>query len=300
MKNHDEDMINELDNLNGCSKSSIPKDNKEMIERVKKCLSLYFDNPDKEYSSFRFDYSDYLTKKPISDREMLSRLYLNIRIYFSDSEKANNSVYASYYANKLRLNLNKKEYRYIDLYDTEFCNWLRDKLGTPYREPNTDEEIIKEFYLIYSNYFFENKDELYALISASKNSADFRKNILSKLDKDIHTGHYGGGCYLLDDCYSSSYNYDLNHLKIEITQSKEYRSQLGRDTLPQDDCSFGDSTIIFKVEGNKVFEEMYKYLGDEVDSKQYNTNLFSTTLSVAYDVGYSEEQINCFMNGSLF
>ncbi|WP_418181295.1 hypothetical protein ACNSOL_12370 (plasmid) [Aliarcobacter lanthieri] len=299
----------------------IPKNNQEMIEYVKECIELYFDSPNEASPFIHFKYSKIFASDPISDREMLTRLYFNIKLHFgvSNYDKEIYSKYdnifskyenkiigkdkrfiACYYNAKLRLTIYDGVFIYYDLYDKEFCDWLRDKLKTPYAEPKTDYDIIKEQFLSYSSNFLQNNTELYCLINSSKNAIDFRNKLISSLDKDRCSGHFGSSNGPINDCYSFIYCYDLNRLSFQVEQQKEYRMQLGRDISSEKDNYFGDSTVFFSVKGNEVFEKMYEYLCIEAVSEQQKSELFTTTLSVAYDVGYSEEQISCFMNGSLF
>lgn len=266
---------------------NIPKDNEEMIKLVKSCITLYFENPEKEYNSFDFEYDEYFTREPISDREILSRLYFNLRIYFKlDSE----TVYTSYHGARLKVKFNKP--KFYDLYDQKFCSWLREKLNVPYREPLTDNEVIKDSLLDFSKRFIKDEKEFYSFINDAKDAVDFRKNIISYIKKSgDYTGHQGGGGGPLNDCYSISYGYDLNHLYLEISQLNEYRKQLDREIDLK--SSREDYTYIFKVKGVEVFEKMYEYLKKDLLNYQ-EIEKFNN------EYGYSTEQIKCFMNGSLF
>ncbi|MDN5096537.1 hypothetical protein [Aliarcobacter butzleri] len=298
----------------------IPKDNEEMMAFVKKCITLYFENPEKKYDFFCFDYDEYLTSEPISDREMLSRLYSQLRMYFGLSTyvedkysiylneevhkitkkgEAKKRFYASYYGARLKVTLYDEKSKLYDLYDKEFCSWLREKLNVPYREPLTDNEVIKDSLLDFSKRFIKDEKEFYSFINDAKDAADFRKNIVSYIKKlGNYTGHMGGGGSPLDDCYSISYGYDLNHLNLEISQLNEYRKQLDREIDLK--SSREDYTYIFKVKGVEVFEKMYEYLSGNLDNSSTKLDSFKSTLNNVDEIGYSDEQLNCFMNGSLF
>ncbi|MFW2553694.1 hypothetical protein [Aliarcobacter butzleri] len=298
----------------------IPKDNEEMMAFVKKCITLYFENPEKEYDFFCFDYDEYLTSEPISDREMLSRLYSQLRMYFGLSTyvedrysiylneevhkitkkgEAKKRFYASYYGARLKVTLYDEKSKLYDLYDKEFCSWLREKLNVPYREPLTDNEVIKDSLLYLSKRFIKDEKEFYSFINDAKDAADFRKNIVSYIKKlGNYTGHHGGGCSPLDDCYSESYGYDLNHLHLEISQLNEYRKQLGRNI--DEKSSREDYTYIFKVKGVEVFDKMYEYLSDNLYNNSTKLDTFKSTLNNVDETGYSDEQLSCFANGSLF
>lgn len=263
----------------------IPQTNEEMMDFVKKCISLYFENQEKKYDFFEFDDDNrYMTSEPISDREMLSRLYSCLRIYFGVSTYVENRFMVdlsggifettskgdirrrfctSYYGARLKLELYGNEVKFYDLYNKEFCNWLREKLNVPYREPLADNEVIKQTFLSYSRNFFKDENELYFYIKSSKNAVDFRKSIVSFIKENKESGHMGSGGGPLDDCYSYSYGYDINHLELSITQLNEYRNQLGRVIIKHEDGWKDDFTYILNIHGNEVFESMYKYLSDK-------------------------------------
>lgn len=298
----------------------IPKDNEEMMAFVKECITLHFENPEKEYDTFEFEYDKYLTSEPISDREMLSRLYTKLRMYFGLSTyvedrysiylneevhkitkkgEAKKRFYASYYGTRLKVELYGENQKFYDLHDKEFCSWLREKLNVPYREPLTDNEVIKDSLLDFSKIFIKDEKEFYSYINDAKDAVDFRKNIVSYIKKlGNYTGHMGGGGAPLDDCYSISYGYDLNHLNLEISQLNEYRKQLDREIDLK--SSREDYTYIFKVKGVEVFEKMYEYLSCNLDDDSTKLDSFKSTLNNIDETGYSDEQLNCFMNGSLF
>lgn len=263
----------------------IPKNNEEMITFVKKCITLYLENPEIEYNFFKFDFefeNDYMTSEPISDREMLSRLYNKLRMYFGISTYVEDQYFfhndgsihkitrkgeikerfsTYYYGARLELELYDDKSKIYDLYDKEFCTWLREKLNVQYREPLTDLEVIKESILSFSEHFFKEKEELYSYINSAKDAVDFRKNMITKLknNKD-RIGHMGGGGGPFDDCYSYSDGYDLNNLSLSISQLNEYREQLGREIIEHNDSFKCDHTYILNLKGNEVFENMYKYL----------------------------------------
>lgn len=291
-----------------------------MMAFVKKCITLYFEDPEKEYDTFKFEYDKYLTSEPISDREMLSRLYSQLRMYFGLSTyvedrysiylneevhqitqkgEIKKRFYSSYYGTRLELELYDEKSKFYDLYNKEFCSWLREKLNSPYREPLTDLEVIKDSLLDFSKRFIKDEEELYSYINDAKYAVDFRKNIISYIKKlGNYTGHHGGGCSPLDDCYSESYGYDLNHLHLEISQLNEYRKQLGRNI--DEKSSREDYTYIFKIKGVEVFEKMYEYLSDNLDNNSTKLDTFKSTLNNVDETGYSDEQLSCFANGSLF
>ncbi|MFY4796960.1 hypothetical protein ACOTVS_10575 [Aliarcobacter butzleri] len=297
----------------------VPKDNEEMMAFVKECITLYFENPEKEYDSFDFEYDEYLTSEPISDREMLSRLYTKLRMYFglstyvedrytdyfdgfsliTNKGETKKRFYSYYYGTRLEVRLYDEKSKFYDLHDKEFCSWLREKLNIPYREPLTDNEVIKDSLLDFSKRFIRDEEEFYSYINDAKDAVDFRKNIISYIKKlGNYTGHMGGGGGPLDDCYSISYGYDLNHLNLEISQLNEYRKQLDREIDLK--SSREDYTYIFKVKGVEVFEKMYEYLSRNLDNSSTKLDSFKSTLNNVDEIGYSDEQLNCFMNGSLF
>ena len=45
---------------------------------------------------------------------------------------------------------------------------------------------------------------------------------------------------------------------------------------------------------------MYKYLSGNLYDSYTKLDLFKSTLNNVDETGYSDEQLNCFMNGSLF
>lgn len=298
----------------------IPNNDEEMIIFVKECITLYFKNPEKEYDFFNFEYDEYFTSEPISDREMLSRLYSQLRMCFGLSTyvedkyadcsndkfwlitkkgKTKKRFYSSYYSAKLKIELYDEKTKFYDLYNEEFCCWLREKLNVPYREPLTDDEIIKDSLLDFSKRFIKDEKEFYSYIDNAKDAVDFRKNIVSYIKKFVnYTGHHGGGSGPCDDCYSVSYGYDSNYLYLSISQLNEYRKQLNRKIDLK--SSREDYTFIFDVKGVEVFEKMYDYLSTNLDSESKKLDSFKSTLNNVSKTCYSDEQLNCFMNGSLF
>ncbi len=271
----------------------IPQTNEEMIEIVKECLTKYVKNPEMKFEKFCFndDYSYFRTNEPISDREMLSRLYSSIRIYFGISTYVeetytidlsnevrqlhsigdkNKRFYADYYGTDYVISFDDEKSKVYDLYDKDFCTWLRELFNIPYRKPLEDIEVIKEGLVNFSKRFFDEDNSLESFIAISKDAKDFRKNIFSYLRKDSSkfSGHSGGGCGPLDDCYSVNYTYDINDLAIVITQLNTYRKQLGRETEENNDIWKKDSTCILNLKGNEVFEGMYTYLSNKLTYKQ--------------------------------
>lgn len=271
----------------------IPKTNEEMIEIVKECLTMYVKNPNMDFEKFHFDddYSYFRTNEPISDREMLSRLYSSLKIYFGistyveetysiDSSNEvrqlhsigdkNKRFYADYYGTDYVISFDDEKSKVYDLYDKEFCTWLRKLFNIPYRKPLEDIEVIKEELINFSKRFFDENNTLESFIANSKDAKDFRKNVFSHLRKKSSNfaGHCGGGCGPLDDCYSVSYTYDINDLEIVITQLNNYRKQLGRETEENNDIWKKDSTCILNLKGNEVFESMYTYLSNKPTYKQ--------------------------------
>jgi hypothetical protein len=267
--------------------NTIPKTDDEMIQIVKDCINLYLEDPEKEYDHFTFcdRYDYFLTKEPISDREMLSRLYTVLDINFGISTyvedrysidglgsiisitKKGSKKYrfdSSYCGNEYTINIYNGKTKVYDLYKKDFCLWLRSKFNIPKREPLADFEVIKKSFKSYANKFFDNEEQLKSFLSIAKNAEDFRKKVVSFLNKDSENkGHFGSAGGPLNDCYGFSYGYDLNHLYLQITQLNSYRETLNREIIKNDSRWDYDKTYIINIQGNEVFEKMYDYLSDK-------------------------------------
>lgn len=134
---------------------------------------------------------------------------------------------SSYYGARLEVTLYDEKSKLYDLYDKEFCSWLREKLNIPYREPLTDNEVIKDSLLDFSKRFIKDEKEFCSFINDAKDAADFRKNIVSYIKKLIIQDIWEQWKRLpLDDCYSISDEDDLNHLNLEILQLMNIEKQL--------------------------------------------------------------------------
>lgn len=258
---------------------SIPQTNEEMIAFVKECITLYLENPNKEYDFFDFDY-EFSQSEPISDREILSILYMELRMYFGLSTYVedrymidmSNTIhkttykgeickrfYSSYHSAGLKIESIENNTKFYDLYNKEFCSWLREKFNIPYKEPLTDKEVIKDSFISFARKFFEDENQLYYYINTSKNEVDFRKTVISFIREKNESGHMGSAGGPFEDCYSFSYTYDINHLHFRVSQRNEYRKQLGREIVG-DKHSY---TNVLCLEGHEIFEVMYQYLSDK-------------------------------------
>jgi len=268
---------------------TLPQSNEEMIEVVKNCLTLVLENPEKEYEHFSFDddYNYFATNEPISDREVVSRLYSTFRAKFGsyiqvedtysiddsknvfayvDIGEIRHHYYASYYDNEYKLEYQSGK-KYYDLYQVDFIEWIREQFNIPRKEPLTDKEVLKEQLkrLAYSLISNSKKFDLIDFINKSKDAKDF-KSKFSKFIKEecSSSGSMGGYGSPLDDCYSASGGTDINHTYLTVDQKSDYRKSLGRDTVGVNtDYMSEGRTTIYSVKGTDVFLDIYKYLSNK-------------------------------------
>jgi len=248
----------------------------ESRELYKKAILAGKDNPGR-YDEFWWDYPEYIADPDgLSDIELKARLH-SIRLwlvpYWQDAyvspdlsyfeHKIDEGVSYRYYLNGTKLSTcgshdnDKLELpSYEGLFDTEFLDWARKTLNIPYKEPISDEDILKENL----KYFFdsllwyekENYDYLHK-INTFKDWKQFKADILNFCkEKGVDCNGAGSG-YSIDG-FSGHYSLDKKG-EVKVEQHCQIREELNRNLdLEINDY---DKYIVYKLVGDEIYKKAF-------------------------------------------
>ncbi|WP_152184420.1 hypothetical protein [Sulfurimonas indica] len=153
-----------------------------------------------------------------------------------------------------------KRYGRFDLRkDKEFISWLREFYAAPYKESLSDIEVLKKnIDVFFCSTLWHKADEYQwqERINRFENWKQFKSDLNSFLKENNIDGSNGGGSGYSVDGYDAWYN-KWKKGNIKISQDKEYRAELGRQTeeLEIDDY---DRVVVFDISGDEIYKKAYE------------------------------------------
>jgi len=264
----------------------------EVRELYKQAILKGKDNPGR-YDEFWWDYPKYIMEESgLSDFELISRLH-SIRLFLLPYKKYGYvSPDLSYTGHKIKSGVSYRYYldgtklstcghhdndtlalpSYDGLFDAEFLDWVRDTLGIPYKEPISDDEVLKKNLQHYMHrligadnmkgYDFKKK------VNTFKDWKEFKKSI----QKLIPKGNNGGGSGYSMDNFRGSISIDgKGH--VCITQKIKNRLEMNRnvDGLEREKYDT-DSVYVWNLFGDDIYKKTFELFNKKEIANQ--TSLF--------------------------
>jgi hypothetical protein len=266
----------------------LPKSDEEMIDVVKE----YFSGDIKSHLLFATkpleDRYQLLTSgQALSDAELYNRIlrllcipiapytqYKHVSTDLSFTEFIHEEQTGHYFllnGSKItRVGFDNREYPTYNLRNAAFLQWVRDFFKIPFREPFSDEYILKENIKHYFRSMLYGKFEEYNLkksINRAKTWKDFKKDLLSFCKKNgLSISNGGGSGYSCDTLWGSYHLW--NKGEIIITQKVEDRLLLGRDVDSLErKYEDSDDVVVYFLQGDEIYKKAYElFHADEIKS----------------------------------
>ena len=261
----------------------IPSQN-EIVTMVKNTILKYKDKPGRYEDGWFDDTSKWITRDgALSDYELFERVRFQLRLYlvpyksfgrvstdlcFSHSYYKESVHYRFYFNNGIletcgTCDYDKKDLPKYNIYSEELIGWLRDTLNVPYKEIDSDDEILKKGVEQFLNSYLWYGKEEYNWQIRIKNFKDwkaFKADFFSfKKEKNIENN--GSSSFCGYDGYRGSLDFDKNKYGLRIVQKKKLREQLNREIIPTD---YNDESLVFDLKGDEVFKKAYELFGSSI------------------------------------
>ena len=211
----------------------------ELLERVRFQTRLYL-VPYKSFSYVSTDlsYSHWIFEESI--RHRFNFINGKLESYGGDYDKEDLPQY----------NLNSKE----------LIAWLRETLNVPFKEIDSDEDILeKGINQFLDSYLWYGKDE-YDWKTRIKNFKDwksFRNDYLGFM-KEKNIDNNGSSSFYGYDGFKGNLNFDKNKYGLIIVQKKMLREEINRTIKP---AYYDDESLVFEYRGDEVFKKAFELFG---------------------------------------
>ena len=153
--------------------------------------------------------------------------------------------------------LDKYELPKYDFFNEEFIAWLRETFNVPYKDIDSDDEVLKDaLKQFFDGYLWYGKEE-YNWQERIKNFKDWKafKNDFFNFKKEKNIDNNGGSSLCADDGYRGSLCFDKSSYGIEIYHKNSIREKIGREIKPSHN---DNESLIFKLKGDEVFKKAFE------------------------------------------
>jgi hypothetical protein len=250
----------------------------ETINLIKNLIIKYKNNPGRYEDGWFDDKYKWITRDgALSDIELFKRVMFQVRLYlvpykrfFHVSLDDSYSKFIIEESISYRFYLSKGEFVYwgsndfdkydlpkYDFYNKEFIEWLRETFNVPFKEIDSDDEVLEDaLKQFFNGYLWYGKEE-YNWQERIKNFKDWKafKNDLFNFKKERSIDNNGGSSLCVNDGYRGSLCFDRNSYGLEIFQKNIIRKQLNRDIKPSHN---DDESLVFKINGDDIFKKAFE------------------------------------------
>ncbi len=250
----------------------------ETINLIKNLIIKYKDNPGR-YDDGWFDneYKWITRDGALSDIELYNRVMFQTRLYlvpyksffhvytddsyskFIFEESISYRFYLSNgkFENYGSTDLDKHDLPKYDFFNEEFVTWLRETFNVPFKEIDSDDEVLEDaLKQFFNGYLWYGKDE-YNWEERIKNFKDWKafKTDFFNFKKEKNINNNGGSSLCADDGFSGSLCFDKSSYGIEIYHKNSIREKIGREIKPSHN---DNESLIFKLKGDEVFKKAFE------------------------------------------
>lgn len=256
----------------------------EEFETIFKNIILkYKDNPGRYEDSWFDDQYKWITRDgALSDFELLERVRFQTRLYlvsyksfsyvstdlsYSHCEFKESIRHRFYFINgKLEsygADYDKEDLPQYNLNSKELIAWLRETLNVPFKEIDSDENILeKGITQFLDSYLWYGKDEYdwKTRINKFKDWKSFKNDYLGFM-KEKNIDNNGSGSFRGHDGFKGTLNFDKNKYGLIVVQKKKLREQINRTIKP---AYYDDESLVFEYRGDEVFKKAFELFGKNI------------------------------------
>lgn len=250
----------------------------ETINLIKNLIIKYKDNPGRYEDGWFDDGYEWITRDgALSDIELYNRVMFQTRLYLvpykeyfhvSTDDSYSKFIFEESTSYRFYLgngkfehcgssDLDKYELPKYDFFNEEFIAWLRETFNVPYKDIDSDDEVLKDaLKQFFDGYLWYGKEE-YNWQERIKNFKDWKvfKNDFFNFKKEKNIDNNGGSSLCADDGYRGSLCFDKSSYGIEIYHKNSIREKIGREIKPSHN---DNESLIFKLKGDEVFKKAFE------------------------------------------
>jgi len=267
----------------------LPQSNEEMIEFVKEYLSGNIQSSILQGNEFEDEYS-YLTRDDaLSDIELYHRVLFKFdfglipyeskpRLMIDNGFTAHETIGGTRHRVQMRRgklegsSWDNREYPSYDFKIPDFLNWVRWYFKIPYREPVSDEYVLKEnieHFIDSMLWYGREKYDWKEKINTFETWKQFKSDIHSFMQKEgIDSRNGGGSGFSLDGLDGG---YDLfKKGNITIKQNLQERLEMHRsiDGLEVEERHGDKEVIVFNISGDEIYQKTFDFFNQKQKANQ--------------------------------